>query len=246
VAGLLAETGLTLREDEAAALRTLAATPADELAVMLLAVDELCAPERSDLTVELRRQLLDRLGLFGIRLLLDAIQSGGAQTAADMARELVARSGLAELRTLIADHLLPRSHVLKARSALVGLRSIAARLALADEAAGRRLASEIERVEISTPEFAQLRLSHLVLSGEVHFGVDEVVELEHLTSGGTVAERLGAADGPPFDAVAATLAAVERWRLRGSDPLSDAVTVEACGTMARAYESLYVEATTSA
>ena len=242
VAGLLAETGLSLREDEAATLRTLSATPADELALMLLAVDEFCAPERSNVTVELRRQLLDRLGLFGVRLLIDAIQSGRVQTAADMARELVDRSGLAALRSLLTDHLLPRSQVLKARSTITGLRSIATRLATIDEVAGRRLASEIERVEISTPEFAQLRLSHLVLSGEVNFDQTEIAELARLTGDGSVAERLGAVDGASFNAVAAALAAVERWRLRGSDPMSDAATNEACNTMARAYESLYVEA----
>ena len=115
--------------------------------------------------------------MFGVRLLIDAIQSGRVQTAADMARELVDRSGLAALRSLLTDHLLPRSQVLKARSTITGLRSIATRLATIDELAGRRLASEIERVEISTPEFAQLRLSHLVLSGEVNFDQTEIAEL---------------------------------------------------------------------
>jgi hypothetical protein len=115
-----------------------------------------------------------------------------------------------------------------------------------NETAGRRLASEVERVEISTPEFAELRLAHLVLSGEVSFTADEVDELARFIPGRPLEERLGSADAAAFNPVAAALAGVERWRLRGSDPLADAATTEACGTMARAYEAMYVEASASA
>ena len=113
IAGLIAETGLTLREEEAAALRLLATTPADVLERMLLSADGFCDGGSSDLTIELRRGLLDRLGLFGLRLLTEEIRAGRCTTAGDMARHLVATSALADLRALIADRFLPRARVLQ-------------------------------------------------------------------------------------------------------------------------------------
>src|SRR5690606_16336095 len=61
VAGLLAETGTTLQEHEAASLRALARIDAEELRCMLLSVDRFMAPEASDLLAETRRELLARL-----------------------------------------------------------------------------------------------------------------------------------------------------------------------------------------
>jgi GTPase SAR1 family protein len=243
VAGLLAETGLTLREDEAAALRAIAATSSDVLERMLWSTDGFCDPGSSNVTVELRRSLLLRLGMFGLRLLIGEIREGRATTAAELARTLVAVSGLDELRGVIRDLFLPRAQVLKARSTLAGLRSVARELARLDEASGRRLASEVEKVESSTPEFAQLRLAHLVRSGAVPFSPEQQFELELVTAPTTsVAARLGleaTADRPQLEHAA--LDAVERWRTEGASPLNDPAVTEACEAMARSYEALYLE-----
>jgi GTPase SAR1 family protein len=243
VAGLLAETGLTLREDEAAELRSIAATPDEVLEPMLWSTDGFCEPGSSDVTVELRRSLLLRLGMFGLRLLIGEIRDGRATTATDLARVLVVVSGLDELRAVIDEVFLPRAQVLKARSTLTGLRTIARRLGEHDAAAGRKLASEVERVESSIPEFAQLRLAHLVRSGSVAFSPEQTAELELVTAAaGDVATRLGldpAADPQQLQQTA--LAAVERWRTQAASPLNDTVVTEACESMARTYEALYVE-----
>ena len=159
VAGLIAETGLTLREDEAWALRRLAATPDAVIERMLRAADAFCDPGASDLTVELRRQMLDRLGVFGVRFCVAELRARASATATDLAQALVAESGLDALRDLITNRFLPRAHVLKARTALVGLRSIASDMEAVDPAAARHLAAEIERCEASSPDFAELRLS---------------------------------------------------------------------------------------
>jgi GTPase SAR1 family protein len=245
IAGLVAETGLTFREDEAAALRSLATTPPDVLERMLLSADGFCDGASSDLTIELRRGLLDRLGLFGLRVLLEEIRAGRCTTAADMAKHLVTTSGLDELRALIAERFLPRARVLQARAALVALRNLARVLTADDPSVGRRLDAEVERVESSVLDFAQLRLAHLVLSGIVRFSDVERDEMERmLAADQPLRSRLALTN--TADATEMSLAALEavgRWRIRGSDPMHDSASAEACETMAHSFEALYVEAT---
>ncbi len=77
VAGLLAETGATMQEHEAASLRALAAIDEGDLRSMLLSVDRFLEPETSDLLVETRHELLERLGLFGVRLMIREDSNGG-------------------------------------------------------------------------------------------------------------------------------------------------------------------------
>ncbi len=242
IAGLIAETGLTLREDEAWALRQLALTPPPTLERMLRSVDSFCESEVSDLTVELRRQLLERLGVFGVRFCLAFLRDHEVATAHQLSRALVAESGLDQLRALIADLFLPQAHVLKSRVALTGLRSIARDLERVDAAKARQLASEIERCEASSPDFATLRLSHLVLSGIVGFSSAQRDEFDLLTARSAAAtEQLGAEPTANESTLRATaLAGVERWRTMAAAPMADSAMREASETMAHTYESLFV------
>lgn len=242
LAGLLAETGLTLREDEAAALRTLAGTGGAELDDMLLSVDAFCEPASSSLTVELRRALLDRLGLYGLRLLLSELLAGHVSSGPDLSRLLVETSGLAGLRNLIEQRFLPRAQTLKARSALAALRDIARSLAAADPARARLLDAEIERAEASIADFAELRAAHLVLSGSVTLTEEEALEVERATSPGSSDDaRLDLPVGTSAeDRRTASLAAISRWRTRGGDPLNDSAVTEVCDTVARAFEAIYI------
>ena len=242
IAGLIAETGLTLREDEVRALRTVAATPEPVLERMLRSADAFCEPESSELTVEIRRELLDRLGMFGVRFCTDQLRDRAACTGPELAELLVAESGLDAIRALIMDVFLPRAHVLKARAAVAGLRLLARELELLDPVHARQLAAAIERCESSSPEFAELRLRHLVLSGTVVFDGAQRDELGILTDRrGAMEERLGiATDADRGDLRVAALAGVERWRTQGSAPLADAAMREACETMARIYEGMFV------
>jgi hypothetical protein len=242
IAGLIAETGLTLREDEAWALRTLAATPDAVLDRMLRAADSFCDPGASELTVELRRQLLDRLGVFGVRFCVAEIRRRGTITASELAHALVVESGLDALRTLITELFLPRAQILKARTALVSLRSIARDLEAVDAMRARQLAAEIERCEASTSDFAELRLNHLVLSGIVSFNDDQREEYGVVMAQGRgVEERLDARSGADASVLRGkALAGVERWRTHGAAPMADVAMREACETMAHTYESLFV------
>jgi hypothetical protein len=240
LAGLLAETGLTLREDEAAALRLLAQTPLDELERMLLSTDQFRLLEASQVTVELRSALLDRLGLFGVRFALAEITSGRASSAADLAPLLVERSGLQGLRTLIAEHFLPRARLLKARSALVALRALANDLRGVDPQTADVLGREAERIEAGAIEFAQLRVAHLVLSGTVELAEEERAEVERVVLAPDHDRALGVPAGSGIEERRrAALAGIERWRARAANPVAAPAMVETCETLARTYEGIF-------
>jgi hypothetical protein len=240
LAGLLAETGLTMREDEASSLRTLAATDPDQLEKMLLSADQFCDMHASDLTVELRRNLLDRLGMFGVRLAVQEIQANGATTAATLAPRLVEHSGLGELRRVLAEHFLPRSRTLQARSALVALRSLARDIRDADPALADRLDRDAERIEAGGVEFARIRAAHLVASGAAKVRDGEHAELDRLFLAASPQAALGlASDADPAAIQSAALQAIERWRTRAGEPLADPARREVCETAARTCEALY-------
>jgi hypothetical protein len=240
IAGLLAETGLTLREEEVGALRQLAATAPEELERMLLSADQFLDLHASELTVEQRRDLVDRLGMFGVRLALQEV-AGGAATAAALGPVLVQHSGLAALRALIAEHFLPRARTLQARSALVSLRNLARDLAPSDPPAADRIERAAEQIEASAIEFARLRAAHLVSTGAARFTDIDRVELERLLLGASPAVSLGLDAGAPADdARQVARETVQRWRTKATNPLADRTVVEVCETAARTAEALYV------
>jgi hypothetical protein len=239
VAGLLAETGLTLREDEAAALRALAGVADETLELMLLGADQMCDAELSDMPVELRRDLLDRLGMFGVRIAVDLIRSKGVATAAQLAPLLVEQSGLNRLRKVLDDNFGPRAKVLQARSALVALRALARDLAGSNAALADRLDREAERIEASAVDFSRMRAAHLVASGTVVVRDDERADLDRLLLADGATALGVSRDAGPTIVQSAALAAIERWRSRAGDPLAAPALVEVFETAARTCESLY-------
>jgi hypothetical protein len=240
LSGLVAETGLTLREDETAALRTLAATDPAVLEQMLMSADQFCEVSASELTVEWRRDLLDRLGVFGLRVAVDEIRSGRSTTAAQLGAALVRTSGLPSLRELIGSHFGPRARVLQARSGLLALRAVVRRMAATDATVAADLDRELERIEASTLEFAQMRSLHLIASGVAAFDAPTASELRSLLSAHGAAAALGLApDASRDDVQRAALQMISRWRTRAADPLADPTRVEVCETAVRCAEALY-------
>jgi hypothetical protein len=240
VAGLLAETGTTLREDEYTALRMLADEDQPTLDSLLVTADRFVEPSVGPLTVELRRDLLDRFGLFGVRYAVDRIQRGNVDSAATLSSTLVAASGLGELEAVIRDRFLPQARVLKARSVLAGLRTLSgrARSQWPDETA--QLESAIERIEASATEVAAIRLLHLVVSGQARLGEAEATELRTLVLERDDRRRLGlAGDGADDELRERAVTAAGRWHTRAGDPLADPATVEVCEIAARLFEQVY-------
>jgi len=239
VAGLVAETGLTLRETEYAQLAELASMPDDERMRLLLSVDDFCDVELSPLTGEIRRDLLERFGMFGARIAVDAIANGSISSARELSVLLIERSGLAELQRIIAEHFLPRAKLLKARTALVALRGVAAELTAQGHPEAAAFAAALDRVDASALEFALLQAAHLVMSGAVHLDADSAHEVDRALSDPDLVAAFDLSDVDPDRRRAVVLSGVARWRELASDPIAGPLDVSVADTMARVYERLH-------
>ena len=238
VAGLLAFTARTLRQDEYAALAAIAALSQDELDLLLLSADRFTHPdETAGPPLEVRRALLDRFGMFGLRLSVSLLR-GGCRDAAALADQLVARSGLVELREVLATQFSERRDVLKARSALIALERV---LAVDPQPGAAPLAAEVERILAATHDFAELRLLSDLRWRVVKLPREQAEEAERLLGGqgGSPAQRLGLeASAEPPDLREAALAALRTWRRRAESPMAGRAQVDAARTVVRSCEGM--------
>ena len=124
VAGLLALAGETLRQSEFASLAALEALPPEELRPILVSADRFISADGSNFpSPQVRAELMNRLGLFGVRLAIAMIR-GGARDAPTLAQELVQHSGLEDLRRVIDVHFRRRHPQLKAHALVVALQQL--------------------------------------------------------------------------------------------------------------------------
>lgn len=239
VAGLIAETAVSLTEAETGQLRRLASLAPDELEACLLSTDRFRgAPVDTGLTDMEREQLLSRFGLFGLRLSTDLIRRGVCATAQELAGTLADRSGLVELRTLLMTTFASRADLFKARSALLALDQVL-RSPAVDGATGLR--SEIERVLAAAHGLQELRALAVVRSGTVEARPEQLAELERLLGGGGSAPRQRLdlpADATTEEVRAASIAAIGTWRRRAENPLSSPSLVRAADIAIRTCEGL--------
>ncbi|MET8762452.1 hypothetical protein [Lentzea sp. NPDC004782] len=217
VAGLLAVAAKTLREDEFAALRVLASLGREELEDHLLSADRFVG-EQFPVPMEpaVRQALLERFGIFGVRLITALIRQG-FDTQVKLTGQLVQRSGLGELRDSIAIHFTERREILKARSALLAL-DVLFRMEPRQNA--RKLMADLERVVASAHDFRELRLVAALQAGRTKLPAELQAEALRLAGaeGTTPLARLG------FDYEAdvreqreALLDALVRWQAQAAD-----------------------------
>jgi hypothetical protein len=210
---------------------------------LLRSVDRFRDADLNPLGGDIREELLDRLGLFGIRLCVGLLAGSTVRTATELSQRLLAESGIGRLQAMLDDQFAARSDALRARSALTALRAIAEELRRRGTDGAAELASDIERVEAGSEQLALLRLLHLVLAGLVEVDPAERAEIDRLVGAASPGERVGLAADASDDAVrAASLAGIERWRLRAANPLSDRQAIEAADIVIRAYEQLHASA----
>lgn len=241
VAGLLAQSGSTLRESEFKALAAIAQAPRQETEALFLSADRfVSAFTPIPLTSMEREALLSRLGMFGVRLSVALIRQGACTTAQQLSQELVSRSGLNELREVLLAQFAERRDVLKARSALIGL----ATLLEANPLPGNdRLLNEIERIESAAHEFAEIRLLNTLRAGGVKVKTDEAQAMERLlgADGGSVPTRLGVPQtATPAELQGALSEQIARWQRRAESPMSSREVADASRTLVRTCEGLLV------
>jgi hypothetical protein len=242
VAGLLAQAGSTLRERQYADLEMLGRAPASVAAPMLLSADRFTGESAGvGIPAGQRRELLDRLGLFGIRLSVALIQQGLASSATDLSRELVERSGLPEFRAVLLSQFTKRRDVLKAYRAL---RAIEAALAAQPVQGAARLRGRVEQVLASAHDFAELRLLNDLRTGQLELPEEQREAMEVLlgANGGAPRARLGL----PVEASggqlrAALVAALTRWQSLAESPLADQRAKRAAAVLKRTCEGLFLD-----
>ena len=245
IAGLLAETGLTLREEEAAALRSIAGLDPDVRESALMSAKHFLDVSVSDLTVEQRVDLLDRLGMFGLRRALHEIDQG-ATNASELAPRLTAVSGLQALSDIIEGQILPRARVLQSRAALNSMSQLADRLQVPMPEVAARIGHEVERIEATATEFAQMRAAHLAASGIANVSRSDRVPLERLLLDAPSPTALGlAANASNEEVMQAAGQAASRWRGRANDPLAGVTESEVFEAAARTAEAMYASASPS-
>lgn len=240
VAGLLGMAGKTLRHGDFVAVRSLARTPPGELQPFLLTADRFCRPGiPGEVAPELRRALVERLGLFGVRLSIALVRAGidGAQALAD---ELVRRSGLEELHRRMAAEFTARGAHLQEGSAVAAVEWVL-RSAPAD--GDERLRAEVERLRLTSRDVVELAaLRAGGASGDLPEGLRAEAARLLGTDGSSPAARLGLPEGtPPAALRTAALAALERWQAHADDPLARRAVRAAVEGVVRAVEALLAE-----
>ena len=242
VAGLLAQAGADLRELEFRRLRTLAEAGPAETEALLLSTDRFVNGETAiPLAPPERQVLLERFGLFGVRLSVELLRRGEAATASQLATRLLDHSGIAALREVLLTQFSDRRDTLKARSALLAVQRL---LAAAPVERGPVLANRLEQIRAGAHEFAELRLLNGLRLGDVDLRAEEAEEVERLmgAAGGGIGGRLGLApDTPPEELSRVLFATLARWRQRAENPMSSLAVSAASRVVVRTCEGMYAE-----
>jgi len=240
VAGLVAQAGATLREEEFRQLASLVAPGAPDPVELALTADRFASPDAAvELPADERSRLLHRLGLYGVRLSLDMLARHQVTSGPELAKELVRASGVADLQRALHVQLIGRSQPLKARSALAALTAL-----LSSRAWPQRdtLTTRAEMIASSAHEIAEVRLLTELWLGELKLRDDaQADELERLLGGRgiTPTERLDLPPDAGFDEVSnAALEARHRWSQVAEHPMSSMAVKAAARGAVRTCEGI--------
>ncbi len=244
VAGLLAQAGCTLTEEDFGRLTRLGGHPVEETQRLVLSVDRFVADDPSlPLVPAEREDLLDRLGLFGVRLALSLVQIGAAPTSRELSAELLRRSGIDGLRSVLVDRFGERGDLLKARSAIATLEAV---LRTHPHPHDERLDADLEQLTAETHEFHELRLLNALWQGAIPLRNGEADELVRLVGGAGFGdrERLGlTADAPDDEVVRVAVESMTQWRRRAEHPLTSKVATDAAQVAVRTCEGIVARTT---
>jgi GTPase SAR1 family protein len=240
VAGLIAEAGRTLREPQYAELAALAAIGREDLDELLLSTDRFLGAAGDVQTLTVRQDLLNRLGLVGLRLATTLLRQG-CDGLAGLTSQLVRRSGLTELRESISQLFVERRALLKARSALLALEFV---LRAEPRPGADRLVADLERTVAGAHELRELRLAAALRSGRTRLPAALEPEAQRLIGmeGTDVSTRL-ATDEHATDAQLWGLGteALDRWMEHAENPVLSHAQQGAARTVVRSCEGMLAE-----
>ncbi len=241
VAGLVAEGARTLKESEYIALRELSRLDRDDREALLVSADRFGQDSSATAqSAQVRRELLVRFGIFGVRLATALIRAGASSSSA-LSEAMVEQSGLVELQEFIRTQFHSRAHALKARGIVVELDRLLRRRPVEDAA---RVRAGIERIVVRAHTLRELSLLSAARAGQLPLPGPDAEEAVRLLGGaGTgAAARLGADDAAGPDELWARIEErIGYWRRRSESPLSDRVVVEVSRVVVRSLEQLASE-----
>jgi len=211
--GLLAETAESggFTSADADALRALAGCDEATRIAMLLSAD-LFTTMAAPVPAAVRRRLLERLDLHGVRVALEAIDAQPGIPAGELRRRLLDASGLATLRARLDAVFRARADGIKAAAALASITALAQ--GSGDPGERQRVHDAIE-VLLQKPEAHQLRMLEaltLVTSGAVAMPDDLVAEVVRVGGSAVVDEQLGMPGRPVSELAGYALERAGWWR----------------------------------
>ncbi len=251
VAGLLAETARTMRQTEYAALRALAAGSREDLEDLLLSADRFvegrlpAAVAPDGLDARARRGLLDRFGVYGVRLATTLLRRGADSSG--LAAELARRSGLDELRAVVHGQLVAHGDVFRVRAALLAVQRVLRTVPqprAGSDADVAELADAVERVLTGAHEFVEQDALLALRTRGVAAERAEAEEAQRLLGGDgpQPAARLGVPpDTTPGEVRDVALEALARWRRAGEDPRVDRGRTDVARIVVRSVEGILAE-----
>lgn len=241
VAGLLAQSARSMRQSDFESLRVLSTAERADREKMLLSADRFLRPQAPvDLTTAARASLLERFGLFGIRLAVVLIRNGFDEPT-PLAHELARRSGLDALLAMLDRQFQARAEPLKARTALVGVETL---LRTSPRDGTASLAATLERLQVNAHDLRELRLLATHRTAGIPLSSGLAAEAEGLIGGWGAAQhvRLGLEPGAaPEDLAGEARRFLDRWRAIAENPLTDRAALETCRVVIRSCEGIIAE-----
>lgn len=236
VAGLLAEAARTLRESEFGAFQDLAGLDRETRDRMLISVDRFVRPtEGVTPEVDTRVALLERFGLFGVRLGA-ALVRGGATSSSELRDRMVQQSGLVDVQRFIADQFRSRTATLKARGALQAIETLVRERPVEGS---QELHAAIERLRAGDHDLRELEVLAALRSADLGLDAEDHADAERLIGGEgtTPSARLGLAVSASDRAVASRVRDVlAHWHARAESPSSDRSAADLARVVIRSVE----------
>jgi hypothetical protein len=241
IAGLVAEGARTLREEEFIALRELARVDRVARERLLVSADRFTRPtDLTSVSAAMRATLLDRFGMYGIRL-ATALVRGGATSSTELSSALVEQSGLLDLEEFVREQFLARSAALKARGIVVHLEWL---LRTRPRAEARSIHGGIEAIVCRAHAFRELELLASSRADALPLSPADAAAAQLLlgASGVTPRRRLGLAEEAQAHEVRArTLEALSYWRRLAASPMADREVRMICRVVIRSLDGVASE-----
>jgi hypothetical protein len=170
------------------------------------------------------------------------VREGVVSNSDALSKELLTRSGLPRLRTVLLAQFAERRDLLKARS---GLLAVEAAARARPVAGSDRLLAAVEQIAAGAHELAELQLLAQLRSGAIPAKPDDLEEMERLIggAGASMTVRLGLATDAGNGAVRAAAAeALARWQRSSESPMATREVADASRLLMRTCEAMLAAA----